>query len=90
MSDVKVWKLKGFLPGVEGECKAVFQPEVVLASDCAALQLRLKAANAVLAYLMERFDHEACVCDHCGEEKPTRDSDSAIYLREFLAQSATA
>lgn len=33
MSEVKRWKLKGFLPGVEGECKAVFQPFVVIADD---------------------------------------------------------
>ena len=33
MSEVKRWKLKGFLPGVEGECKAVFQPTVVMAED---------------------------------------------------------
>ena len=52
MSEVKRWKLKGFLPGVEGECKAVFQPLVVLADDFDrivaerdALQLRLNAAD---------------------------------------------
>lgn len=33
MSEVRRWKLKGFLPGVEGECKAVFQPTVVMAED---------------------------------------------------------
>ncbi|MFL1387519.1 hypothetical protein ACI77F_07580 [Pseudomonas tritici] len=33
MSEVKRWKLKGFLPGVEGECKAVFQPTVVMSED---------------------------------------------------------
>ncbi|MFL1415308.1 hypothetical protein ACI77M_03555 [Pseudomonas fildesensis] len=27
------WKLKGFIPGVESESKAVFQPVVVLAED---------------------------------------------------------
>jgi hypothetical protein len=52
MSEVKRWKLKGFLPGVEGECKAVFQPFVVLADDFDrvtserdALQLRLNVAD---------------------------------------------
>ena len=50
--DVKRWQLKGFIPGVEGESKAVFQPVVVLADDfdrVAAerdtLQLRLNAAD---------------------------------------------
>lgn len=33
MTDVKRWKLKGFLPGVEGECKAVLRPTVVLEDD---------------------------------------------------------
>lgn len=33
MSEAKRWKLKGFLPGVEGECKAAFQPTVVMAED---------------------------------------------------------
>lgn len=33
MSEVKRWRLKGFLPGVDGECKAMFQPTIVLAED---------------------------------------------------------
>lgn len=33
MSEVKRWKLKGFIPGIDGESKAVFQPTVVLADD---------------------------------------------------------
>ena len=33
MSEVRRWKLKGFIPGIEGESKAVFQPTVVLAED---------------------------------------------------------
>jgi hypothetical protein len=52
LPEVKRWQLKGFIPGVEGESKAVFRPVVVLADDFDriaaerdALQLRLNAAD---------------------------------------------
>ena len=52
LPEVKRWQLKGFLPGVEGESKAVFRPVVVLADDFDrveaerdALQQRLNAAD---------------------------------------------
>ena len=48
MSKVMRWKLKGFIPGVEGVSEALFQPWVVraedfdlLASECGTLQQRL-------------------------------------------------
>ena len=57
LPEVKRWQLKGFIPGVEGESKAVFRPVVVLADDFDriaaerdALQLRLNAAD-------QRVDH---------------------------------
>ncbi|MGY2186156.1 hypothetical protein [Pseudomonas sp. SDO5591_S426] len=50
MSEVMRWKLKGFIPGVEGESKAVFQPVVVLAEDYdKATRLFLDAAERCLA-----------------------------------------
>lgn len=50
MSEVMRWKLKGFLPGVEGESKAVFQPVVVLADDYDnAVRLFLDAAERCVA-----------------------------------------
>lgn len=50
MSEVMRWKLKGFIPGVEGESKAVFQPVVVLAEDYdSAVRLFLDAAERCLA-----------------------------------------
>lgn len=50
MSEVMRWKLKGFIPGVEGESKAVFQPVVVLAEDYDnATRLFLDAAERCLA-----------------------------------------
>jgi hypothetical protein len=50
MNEVMRWKLKGFIPGVEGESKAVFQPVVVLAEDYDnATRLFLDAAERCLA-----------------------------------------
>ena len=52
LPEVKRWQLKGFIPGVEGESKAIFRPVVVLADEFDriaaerdALQLRLNAAD---------------------------------------------
>jgi hypothetical protein len=52
MSEVMRWKLKGFIPGVDGVSKALFQPWVVPAEDFDrvtaerdALQLRLNTAD---------------------------------------------
>lgn len=70
MSEVKRWKLKGFLPGVEGECKAVFQPTVVMAEDfdnatllfldaaerCIASERRQKELQRRLTAADERWD----------------------------------
>lgn len=50
MNEVMRWKLKGFLPGVEGESKAVFQPVVVLADDYDnAVRLFMDAAEQCVA-----------------------------------------
>lgn len=48
MSEVTRWKLKGFIPGVEGETKAVFQPTVVLAEDYDAALAREAALRGEL------------------------------------------
>jgi DNA repair exonuclease SbcCD ATPase subunit len=56
----------------------------------AELRDRLAEARTALEYLMDRFEAEVCVCDNCGEEKPLTDSDSAEYLREFLASPGCA
>ncbi|WP_161799310.1 hypothetical protein [Pseudomonas fildesensis] len=51
------WKLKGFIPGVESESKAVFQPVVVLAEDYDnATRLFLHAAKRCVA--AERRENE--------------------------------
>lgn len=50
MSEVKRWKLKGFIPGVDGESRAIFQPVVVLAEDFDnATRLFLDAAERCVA-----------------------------------------
>jgi hypothetical protein len=46
--EVKRWQLKGFIPGVEGESKAVFRPVVVLASDFDVVQSELAALREEL------------------------------------------
>ncbi|MEB0106620.1 hypothetical protein [Pseudomonas sp. MH9.3] len=40
MNEVKRWKLKGFIPGVDGVSKAIFQPVVVLADEFDAALVR--------------------------------------------------
>lgn len=49
MSEVMRWKLKGFIPGVDGMSKALFQPTVVLAEDYDAAQSELAALREELA-----------------------------------------
>lgn len=56
MSEVKRWKLKGFLPGVEGECKAVFQPTVVMAEDLDRVVAERDALQALLTKADEELD----------------------------------
>lgn len=68
MSEIIRWKLKGFIPGVDGVSKALFQPWVVPAEDFDrvvaerdALQLRLNAAD-------QRIDElSANLCAYCAE-----------------------
>lgn len=49
------------------------------------LRAALSEDREALHYLLGQFDVEVCVCDRCGEEKEMKDSDSAEYLREYLA-----
>lgn len=49
VSEVMRWKLKGFIPGVDGMSKALFQPTVVLAEDYDAAQSELAALREELA-----------------------------------------
>jgi hypothetical protein len=85
LPEVKRWQLKGFIPGVEGESKAVFRPVVVLADDFDrvaaerdALQLRLNAAD-------QRIDELTAPAGYCL--MPTRltaeNGAKALLLGEF-------
>lgn len=63
MSEVMRWKLKGFIPGVEGVSKALFQPWVVPAEDFdrlnverEALQQRVVELERALGGMLFAFD----------------------------------
>ena len=70
MTEVMRWKLKGFVPGVEGVSKALFQPWVVQAEDfdnatrlfldaaerCVAAERREKELQHLLTAVDERAD----------------------------------
>jgi hypothetical protein len=43
----------------------------------------------VLLYLMQQFDCETWQCPQCGHAEDTATTDSALYLRDYLAKSAT-
>lgn len=69
MSEVRRWKLKGFIPGIEGETKAVFQPIVVLAEDYDAALAR-EASETLRANEAER--REAALREELDGVKYTR------------------
>ena len=82
LPEVKRWKLKGFIPGVEGESKALFRPVVVLADDFDrvvaerdALQQRLNAAD-------QRIDELS------GFQTDRSPQDYAVEHAEYMAKSA--
>jgi hypothetical protein len=82
MSEVMRWKLKGFIPGIDGVSKALFQPWVVPAEDFDrvtaerdALQLRLNAAD-------QRIDE--MIAQHQGEPAPEPNNEfDARFLRSI-------
>lgn len=91
-SDVKRWQLKGFIPSVEGESKAVFRPVVVLADDLNrvaaernALQLRLNAADQRIDELVELLrDFRAAVQGELSMLRLTGPSNAATTLATVL------
>ena len=56
MSEVLRWKLKGFIPGVEGVSKALFQPWVVSAEDFDRVTAERDALQLLLTTSNERLD----------------------------------
>lgn len=63
MNEVKRWKLKGFIPGVEGESKAVFQPVVVLAEDFDASLARESTLGEKLYFAERELDRRIELAD---------------------------
>ncbi|WP_278939835.1 hypothetical protein [Pseudomonas helleri] len=55
MSEVRRWKLKGFIPGIEGETRALFQPTVVLSDDYDAALAREAALREERDTLQQRL-----------------------------------
>lgn len=84
MSEVKRWKLKGFLPGVEGECKAVFQPTVVMADDFD----RVTAQNSGLQALLTLADERADVLE--GLLRDSKDVMSGIWDTSYDHEAGDA
>lgn len=56
MSEVLRWKLKGFIPGVEGVSKALFQPWVVSAEDFDHVTAERDGLQQLLTASNERLD----------------------------------
>lgn len=94
--DVKRWQLKGFIPGVEGESKAVFRPVVVLADDFDriaaerdALQLRLNAADQRIDELTRPHhdDEQTLIAQHqwfiAGESEELLDQASDFQGKAY-------
>ena len=94
--EVKRWQLKGFIPGVEGECEAVFRPVVVLASDFdvvqaeqAALREAYVAAGEREHALREELQTRTADLLECGTRRKAAEQRNAILttlLREGLEE----
>ncbi|MBV7571835.1 hypothetical protein KW846_03895 [Pseudomonas sp. PDM32] len=93
---VKRWQLKGFIPGVEGESKAVFRTVVVLADDFDriaaerdALQERLNAADQRIDELTRpnHDDEQTLIAHHqwfiAGESDELLDQASAFQDKAY-------
>lgn len=82
MSEVMRWKLKGFLPGVEGMCKAVMRPEVVMASDYDAAQSELTTWKTKACEAAER---EAALREELAKADPAGSFDKHMrYMQENI------
>lgn len=64
-------------------CRGKPQPQERAGSDAGAYSTG--SDREMLNYLMQQFDAEFHACGRCGHEEPTKDYDSAIHLREYLA-----
>jgi predicted nucleic acid-binding Zn-ribbon protein len=84
------WKLKGFLPGVEGMSRAIMRPEVVLAEDYDAAQSELAALREELAKYEQR-DADLVKAMTAADERLTaaeqRNAELVELLRDIYNQN---
>ena len=92
MSEVRRWKLKGFIPGIEGETKAVFQPTVVLAGDYDALKAERDSALTREAALREDLESakDRVFCLDTQIASSARQLIERDQMRDALQQRLTA
>ncbi len=85
MSEVRRWKLKGFIPSIEGESKAVFQPTVVLEEDYDAALAR-EASETLRANEAER--REAALREELATSRAAfkEELDGVKYTRRKFRQ----
>lgn len=50
--------------------------------------LGIRNDRDMLAYLMQAFDNEFGNCERCGHAEPTKNMDSANFLRQYLAATS--
>lgn len=96
MSEVMRWKLKGFIPGVEGVSKALFQPWVVPAEDFDAALAREAALQARLNVADQRVDDLEALLTKAREllkeasGKTYVDTQLKLRIEHFQRESETA
>ncbi len=83
MSEVHRWKLKGFIPGVEGGCKAVFQPTVVLAEHYDQAQSQLAALREELARVKEQSATRLGGLADCGIKREAAERRNADLIESL-------
>jgi len=84
MNEVKRWKLKGFIPGIEGESKAVFQPVVVLAEDFDASLARESSLGEKLYFAERALDRRIELTDTL-QQRLTAAEEREDVLKGMLA-----
>lgn len=81
---------------LEAQSDRLYQLNIESSMELRNLRIQLEEAErklaeqqAILLYLMDRFDNETWQCQ-CGHSEETSTMDSAIYLREFLKENSSA
>ena len=58
---------------------------VCMIEEIERLRMAIQQRDEALNYLMQQFDGEVWNCPQCGHAESTDDTDSAIWLRDWLA-----